>query len=112
MNIGVKNILDELDRHGEEKVRRDLSFFSCPVNPSIENFIRRNAIDFSRRRVSITYLVNDTDDGAILGFFALTHKAVLIPADWMSNTSRKRIERYAKFDKPTNSYMTSAFLIA
>lgn len=112
MNIGVKNILDELDRHGEEKVRRDLSFFSCPVNPSIENFIRRNAINFSLRRVSITYLVNDTDDGAILGFFALTHKAVLIPADWMSNTSRKRIERYAKFDKPTNSYMTSAFLIA
>ena len=40
MKTHLTNILDEIDLHGEEKVRKDLLTFSCPVNPSIENFFR------------------------------------------------------------------------
>ncbi|MBQ7217441.1 MAG: hypothetical protein IJS39_15820 [Synergistaceae bacterium] len=112
MSLSTKNILDELERVGEEKVRRDLSLFSCPPSPKIENFIRNRAIDFARRKISITYIVNDLEGCEILGFVTLAHKAVMIPPHNLSNTSRKRLERFARFDKPTGQYMASAFLIA
>ena len=82
------------------------------MNPAIENFIRNRAIDFARRKLSITYLVNDLEDGQILGYFALTHKAVLVSNSGLSNTSRKKLERYARLDRATGDYMASAFLIA
>ena len=85
---------------------------ACRANPAIENFIRNRAIDFARRKLSVTYLLNDFDDDKILGYFALTHKAVLISNSQLSNTSRKKLERFARLDKATGDYMASAFLIA
>lgn len=60
MRFDSANILDELDKHGEEKVRKNLSTFSTPMSPKIENFFRNRAIDFSRRKISVTYLVSDS----------------------------------------------------
>ncbi|MBR2207340.1 MAG: hypothetical protein IJ859_00870 [Synergistaceae bacterium] len=112
MNVQAINILDELQNNGEAKITEDLLLFSCRVNPAIENFIKNKAIDFARRKLSITYIVIDSDDGQILGYFALTHKAVLISNLRLSNTSRKKLERFARLDKATGDYMASAFLIA
>ena len=112
MNKQVNNILDELELRGEEALKKKLSSFSCPINPKIENFLRNRSIDFARRKISITYTVNDLDDGQILGFFALTHKAILIPSAGLSSTSRKKLERFARLDRATGEYMASAFLIA
>lgn len=112
MNIQVINILDELELSGEEKLRENLLSFSCRINPAIENFIHNRAIDFTRRKLSVTYLVNDSDDDQLLGYFALTHKAVLISNSQLSNTSRKKLERFARLDRATGDYMASAFLIA
>ena len=112
MTTNVKNILEMLEQASEERVKSFLNTFSSPINPAIENFIRKRAIDFARRKLSITYVVSDSDDGQILGFFALTHKAVLIPNSHLSNTSRKKLERFARLDRATGDYMASAFLIA
>ena len=112
MNFQAINILDELKNNGEAKIMEDLSSFSCKINPAIENFIKKRAIDFARRKLSITYIVIDSDDGQIIGYFALTHKAVLISNSQLSNTSRKKLERFARLDKATGDYMASAFLIA
>ena len=112
MRIKVSNILDELEFRGEENLRGQLLSFHCDVNPEIENFIRNKSIDFARRKLSVTYLVSDLNDGLFLGFFALTHKAVLIPQARLSNTSRKKLERFARLDRATGEYMASAFLIA
>lgn len=112
MTAQRKNILDEIEEKGEGTVKQFLLSFSCPVNPKIENFLHNRAIDFARRKISITYLVNDTDDGQLLGFVTLTHKAVIIPREGLSNTSRKRLERFAWRDPVTGDYVASAFLIA
>lgn len=112
MTYEVKNILEMLDSVGEERLKLFLKTFSSPVNPAIENFFRNRAIDFARKKISVTYLVNDFDDGQILGCFALTHKAVSIPGAGLSSTSRRKLERFARLDRAAGDYMASAFLIA
>ena len=107
----IVNLLDLLDAVGEVQVRQLLTEFSCPKNLEIELFVRKNALDFSRRKMSITYLVTD-DAMNIAAIFALTHKAVEISNEGLSSTARKKIQRYAQLDDNNNSYMVSAFLIA
>ena len=69
----ISNILDEIEG-GEKELIEELSTFSCPHNPEIETFIKRNAIEFAKRKLSITYLVIDETDGAIDAYFTLTHQ--------------------------------------
>lgn len=108
----VMNILDLIDSVGEKEVQKGLSGFLCPPNTEIENFIRNNAIDFAKRKLSITYLVFDNDDGTIIGYFTLTHKAIEIKNDNISNTTRRKLSSHARLDSDTNSFTVSAFLLA
>ena len=50
----IMNILDLIDSVGEDEVKKGLSGFSCPLNREIENFIHKNAIEFAKRKLSIT----------------------------------------------------------
>ena len=108
----VMNILDLLDSVGENEVQTGLSDFSCPPNEEIENFIRYNAIEFAKRKLSITYLLLDNTDGTIAGYFTLTHKAIEIRNDGISNTTRRKLSAHARLDSDTNSFTASAFLLA
>lgn len=112
MNVVIENVLDLLESGGEVQLARDLSAFSCPQNAEIETFIRQRAIDFARRKLSITYLVTDLADGELLGYFTLAHKAIEIEAEGLSQTSRRRIGRYARYDSEQGTYSVSAFLLA
>ena len=69
------NILDMLNAIGEDAVKNILSDFSCPRNFEIESFVKQNALEFAKRKMSITYLVID-EEGQLAAIFALTHKAV------------------------------------
>lgn len=40
---------------GEENLNAILSDFSCPINKEIENFVWHNAIEFAKKKMSITY---------------------------------------------------------
>lgn len=105
------NILDMVNAIGEDNVKRILSDFSCPKNLEIENFVKQNALEFAKRKMSITYLVID-ESGHLVAIFTLTHKAVQLTNDGLSVSMRKKIERHTKLDEQSNSYMLSAFLIA
>ena len=109
----IINILDLLDNLGESDTKNVLSEFSCPLNPEIENFLQNNALEFAKSKKSITYLVfDDEEQERFVGYFTLTHKSSLVPADFLTNASRRKIERYAELDDTTNSYDVSAFLLA
>ena len=101
-----------IDAIGEDALVEILSDFSCPKNQEIESFVRNKAIDFAKRKISITYLVIDNDSGEILSIFALTHKALEISRDALSSTSKKKLSRFAQLDENSGSYTVSAFLIA
>ena len=105
------NILDMIDVIGEDKVVRVLSDFSCPKNQEIECFIRNNAINFAKRKMSVTHLVMNGDN-KLVAIFTLAHKALEISNEGLSSAARRKIKRYAQLDESRNSYMISAFLVA
>jgi len=109
------NILDMLKAIGEEELQRLLSDFSSPLNEEVEDFVRSKSIEFTRKKLSITYLViRKTNNGKIVleGIFTLAHKAVEVTNTNISNTARRKLSRYAKLDEETDKYNISAFLIA
>ena len=119
MNVTVVNILDLVKENGEDAIAGYLSQFSCKrsdetesLNPDIEEFLKRDAIAFAKQKVSVSHIVTDRDDGAILGYFTITHKALNIPASGLSNTTKRKMARYATLNSSTNTYTVSAFLIA
>lgn len=111
-NFQIMNILDVLEYDGEEKLKERLSVFSCPLNAEIDYFLKVNALNFAKRKLSITYLVFDENDGQIAGYFTLAHKAIEIKNDHISNTVRRKISSHARLDSDTNSFTASAFLLA
>lgn len=111
-NLQVMNILDVLAYDGEDKLKNRLSAFSCPANTEIDSFLKEKALEFAKRKLSITYFVFDENDGQILGYFTLTHKAIEIKNDNISNTSRRKLSAHARLDSDTNSFTVSAFLLA
>lgn len=106
----VVNILDLMDAIGEEELQRVLSDFSCSKNGEIENFVRKNAIEFAKKKMSITYLVID-EKSRVVAMFALTHKAVQIVSEGLSSSVKKKIKRYAQLDEETGTFTLSSFLI-
>lgn len=121
MAFVVWNILDMLELSDEGSVKVMLSDFSCNkeiegkfvnLNPDIEHFIKVNAIQFAREKKSITYIVGDEEDGAVLGYFTIAHKSVDVPVVGLSNTTIKRMKRFAELNEETGSFPVSGFLIA
>ena len=89
-----------------------LASFECPINPEIEHFVARNAIDFARKNISVTYLViNSLNE--IAGLFTLTHKPSFInPQLLASNTLKRKLERFCGRVRVDDKFLSSAFLIA
>ena len=109
--FNVINILDLIDNVGEPEVISSISSFKCSKNKEIEKFIHSDAINFAKQKISVTHLVFD-ENANIVGYFTLTHKSIKVSAEFLSNTAKKKIERFTNLDKDTNSYDVSAFLIA
>ncbi len=110
-NFNIINILDLVDSVGEDEVIDSISKFKCNINSEIEEFIYKDAIDFARRKISVTHLVYD-NEANMVGYFTLAHKPIRVPASLLTNTTKKKMERFTKIDEKTNTYDVSAFLIA
>lgn len=110
-SVTTINLLDLVDAIGEEETKNLLSDFSCFKNQEIEKYVQINALDFARRKISMTHLVID-DLGRIAAMFALTHKAIEIAGEGLSNTTRSKLRRFAELDEATGCFSVSAFLIA
>lgn len=109
-NYAVINILDFMDALGEDSLKAVLSKFSCPKNLEIQEFMQKNAIEFAKKKTSITYLLVD-HEYRIHGIFAVAHKALQVMSRELSGTVRKKLQRYAQEDEETGELTLSAFLI-
>ena len=112
VNIRAYLDKDEPTYIGEESLYDLLSDFSCPKNPDVEYFLLHNAIEFTKKDQSITYLVFDAEDASLVGYFPLTVKPISVRTSNISRTMAKKLSRVSILDEETQSYTTAAYLIA
>ena len=108
----LKKNADDEEQFGEETLRQLLSEFSCERNQDVEDFLKRQAIDFTNKHQSVTYLVFATDDAQLLGYFALTIKPITVNGEPFSNTVRRKLSRVSTLNEEEHTYSLAAYLIA
>lgn len=109
------NLKEMIEQLGENEVKRILSEFSCPLNADVENFLKQNAITFSKQGISSTYIVMASykDKYVVVGYYTLANKIFCIDRkSFPSNTWRRRITKFAQYDSTIKRYTLSAPLIA
>ena len=112
VNIRAYLKKEELTYIGEERFNDLLSDFSCPKNPDVEYFLSHNAIEFTKKDQSITFLVFDAEDASLVGYFSLAIKPISIRASNINKTMAKKLSRVSILDEETQAYTTAAYLIA
>ncbi|MBR1438882.1 MAG: GNAT family acetyltransferase [Synergistaceae bacterium] len=111
----VVNLREYLDENkpvyiGEDKLHKLLSSFHCPLNPDVEHFLRDNAVEFTKKDQSVTYLVFSSEH--LVGYFSLAIKPVSVLASTISKTMARKLERISVLDENTGTYTASGYLIA
>ncbi|MBD5525336.1 MAG: GNAT family acetyltransferase [Lachnospiraceae bacterium] len=102
---------DDLEA-GEPALPRLLSGFSCPKNPDVERFLKKSAIEFTKKNQSVTYVVISVKDGGLLGYFTLALKPLTVRGEMVSNTTKKKLLRVSELDEKSDTYTMAAYLIA
>jgi hypothetical protein len=97
---------------GEDELHHIFSEFLCDKNPDVERFLKEQAIDFTKKNQSVTYLVFSNADAVLVGYFALTIKPITVKAGSFSNTMRRKIARVSELNEENGTYTLSAYLIA
>lgn len=97
---------------GEQMLINLFSGFSCPLNPNVEKFLKENAINFTKKNQSVTYLVFSDKTAALVGYFTLAIKPITVNSTVFSNTIRKKLLRIGKIDADKQELYLSAYLIA
>lgn len=114
--VNIRSYLSGNNELGEEFLKQILSEFSCDKNLDVDRFLKKSAIDFTKKNQSVTYLVFATEDGSLLGYFTIAVKPISVRGEIvnekMSNRARNKIKRVSELDEITQSYNMSAYLIA
>lgn len=97
---------------GEPALVRLLSDFSCQKNPDVEYFLKKNAIEFTKKNQSVTYLVFSNDEGELIGYFSIALKPLTVRGETVSNTVKRKLLRISELDEKSQTYTMSAYLIA
>lgn len=118
ITINIRKYFEfENPKDGEDLLSSDLSDFSCPKNPDVEKFLKQQAIEFTKKNQSVTYLIYSAEDAELLGYFTLTSKPITInvksdTAETISKTIQRKISRVSEYDAQRGTYALSAYLIA
>ena len=76
--VNIRRYLDKKEI-GENMLIQVLSGFSCPRNLDVERFLKKNAIEFTKKNQSVTYLVFslDSDNMDLVGYFSIALKRII-----------------------------------
>ena len=111
-NLTVWRIDKLAKKVGDRVLSSTLAQFSIPLNKEVEDFIRNKALQATKLKSSITYVLVDEDIAEVLGYFTLLVKPFTIPASRLSSTNRRLISRFSEVNEETGNYTASVFLLA
>ena len=109
-SVNVRNFFGSAD--DMKSLQKYIAGFSCPRNPSIERFLKNSAVNLTRQDSSVTYLVFSRIDEELLGYFSLAVRPLQVPAESVSKSIGRRLERAGRFDRDAHVYNAAAYLIA
>lgn len=110
--INIRKYLQNNEELGEDELNEILSEFSCPKNSDVEKFLKKSAIEFTKKNQSVTYLVFSNNTAELVGYFALTIKPIEVNSDNVSKKIVKKISRVGEYDDEIGSFHLAAYLIA
>lgn len=111
--FNIRKYLQDNDELGEDELKQILSEFTCPKNPDVERFLKKNAIEFTKKNQSVTYLVFSNDTAELVGYFTLTIKPIEVNnGSNISKSMMKRILRVSEYDEASENFHLAAYLIA
>lgn len=113
MAYNVISLKDMYEAIGEQKTKEILNDFECTLNKDVEYFIKEKATQFLKMGISKTFLVSSSYKGknVIVGYFALTNKITKIKKSTLSNSVKKRINRFSEQSIVEKYYTVSLPLI-
>lgn len=112
VNIREYLALGNDEEAGEPALAELLSGFYCPKNPDVEQFLKKSAIEFTKKNQSVTYLVVSAEDVRLLGYFTLALKPLTVRGETVSNTMKRKLLRISELDEKSDTYTMSAYLVA
>ena len=74
---------------GEKELKELFAEFFCSKNKDVEQFLKEQSIEFTKKNQSVTYLLFAQKTWSLLGYFALAIKPISLKAEQLSNTARK-----------------------
>lgn len=98
---------------GEKKTKEFLSTFICPLNKDVEEFLKFKAIEFAKQGIGITYIVvaSYKERPILVGYYTIANKHITLDPNNMSKAIKKKITRFAVYDKNIKKYIMTAPLI-
>ena len=113
MGYKIINLKDIYNAVGESRTKEVLKDFKCDLNNDVEYFLKEKAIEFSKQDISRTYIVmsQHKEKEVIVGYFAIANKSTIIKKVILSNTKRKSLLKYAKYDNAIKGYNIALPLI-
>ena len=87
------------DEAGEPELVRTISEFSCPQNPDVANFLKKNAVEFTKKSQSVTYIVFSVESKELLGYFTLALKPLSVRGETVSKTTKRKLLRISELDE-------------
>ncbi len=112
VNIREYLALGNDEEAGEPALVELLSGFSSPKNKDVEHFLKKSAIEFTKKNQSVTYLVVSAEDVRLFGYFTLALKPLTVRGETVSNTMKRKLLRISELDEKSDTYTMSAYLIA
>ena len=109
--FNIRMFLSDDNKILGERLEQLLSEFSCKKNADVERFLKEQAIEFTKKNQSVTFLVFANDD-TFVGYFTLAIKPISVNAEKFSNTMKRKIARVSELDEENGTYTLSAYLIA
>ena len=103
INIREYLALGNDEEAGEPALAELLSGFSCSKNPDLERFLKKSAIEFTKKNQSVTYLVVSAEDVRQLGYFTLALKPLTVRGETVSNTTKRKLLRISELDESTDT---------
>lgn len=109
--FNIRMFLSDDNKILGERLEQLLSEFSCKKNADVERFLKEQAIEFTKKNQSVTFLVFASDD-TFVGYFTLAIKPISVNAEKFSNTMKRKIARVSELDEENGTYTLPAYLIA